>query len=322
MTSSFNILVTGATGFIGQALVKELGARGGFNVRSLSLKNTSKAVFAPAPDASGQAPAASHLADDIDVVVHLAGRAHILKETASDPMQLYRVDNVDKTLELAKWAMRSGVKRFVFVSSIGVNGSTTQAGPFSEDSAPAPKADYAISKLEAEIALQALLQGSAMELVIIRPPLVYAGHAPGNFRRLMQLVNTGLPLPFARVENSRSMVALENLVDFIICCTRHPLAANETFLIADGVDLSISQIAQYLAQGLGRPTRLWPVPLSIMALVARLLGVKGMFEQLFQSLTIDSSKARKLLHWQPPLTPQQALPKAGADYLDASRKQV
>lgn len=309
MPIDHNILITGASGFIGQALKNALKKKETINIISLSLKNSSMATLN------------SELLKKTDTVIHLAGRAHILKEINKNPMDLYRADNVEKTLELAKQAVNAGVKRFIFISSIGVNGISNSNSPFTELSPAAPKTHYAISKLEAEIGLKTLLQDSSMELVIIRPPLVYAAHAPGNFQRLIKLVNTGLPLPFALVNNARSMIALENLVDFIICCIDHPQAANETFLISDGIELSTAKIVKYLAKGLNRKPKLLPVPLFLIKFSTILLGIKGIYEQIFCSLTIDSSKARNKLQWQPLISPDEAIRKAGSDYAASCKKE-
>ncbi|MFJ2452013.1 NAD-dependent epimerase/dehydratase family protein [Pseudomonas protegens] len=317
MSSNQNILITGASGFIGKSLLETLANKKNLTTTTLSLKQ--KNIHLTKNNKT--ATSTTKTLENIDIIIHLAGRAHILKETSNNPLDLYRVDNVEKTLELAKQAVSSGVKRFIFVSSIGVNGSITRDLPFNELSPTIPRAPYAVSKLEAELGLKKLLQGSPTELVIIRPPLVYAGHAPGNFERLIKLVNTGLPLPFALVNNSRSMIALENLVDFIICCIDHPKAANETFLISDGTEISTTQIIKYLAKGLNRKSRLLPIPLSLIKFSTNLLGMKGIYEQLFCSLVIDSSKARNKLQWQPIISPEEAIPKAGQHYRPSSKNQ-
>ena len=316
MTSSQKILITGATGFIGRELLQQLIAKKDVDLTALVRSQSqdipsevaqvivnSNATWADLPFPEG-----------VTTLIHLAGRAHVLKEISSSPLDLYREDNVEFTLNLARKALASGVKRFIFISSIGVNGSSTTSTPFDESSIPAPKADYAISKWEAEQALRDLLNGSDMELVIVRPPLVYAGHAPGNFRRLLKLVTTGLPLPLGSVDNCRSMVSLQNLVDFISLCIEHPAAANETFLISDGADLSTTRIVERLAEGMGKRILLVPVPLGFMRWGARVAGMGGAFEQLCGSLVVDSSKAFNLLGWRAPLDADQALIKAGRDF--------
>lgn len=322
MANSYNVLVTGATGFIGRALVDRLLARVDADVIALVRRQSSDLPEKVSQILiSGRAGWGNvQIPSGLTTVVHLAGRAHVLKETSSSPIDLYREDNVDSTLALARQALAAGVKRFIFISSIGVNGSSTEGKSFDESSTPAPKADYAISKWEAEQGLRKLLRGTEMELVIIRPPLVYAGHAPGNFRRLMRLVGTGLPLPFASINNFRSMVSLENLVDFISVCLDHPAAANEVFLISDGVDFSTPQIVERLAEGMGRRAFLLPMPLRLMRWVARGVGKEAMYEQLCGSLIVNSSKAHSLLGWSAPLAAEDALMVAGRKFREMTSK--
>lgn len=316
MTPSQKIVMTGATGFIGQELLQQLIAKKNANLTALVRSKSQKvpSEVAQVLISNNVAQADAHFPEGVTTLIHLAGRAHVLKETSSSPLDLYRVDNVEFTLNLARKALATGVKRFIFISSIGVNGSSTTNAPFDESSIPAPRADYAISKWEAEQGLRELLKGSDMELVIIRPPLVYAGHAPGNFRRLLKLVATGLPLPLGSVDNRRSMVSLRNLVDFISLCIEHPAAANETFLISDGVDLSTPQIVERLAEGMGKRISLVPMPLKFMRWGALIAGVGGAFDQLCGSLVVDSSKACNLLGWRAPLDADRALIKAGRDF--------
>lgn len=310
MTVSKKILITGASGFIGSELLQYLLPQGNMDFVAL-VRRKSPGI----PSAVTQLVIdADPFPEGVTTVVHLAGRAHVLKESSSSPLDLYRADNVEFTLSLARNALASGVSRFVFISSIGVNGSSTGGVPFSEASVPAPKADYAISKWEAEQALSKLLKGTGMELVIIRPPLVYAGHAPGNFRRLMKWVSIGLPMPFAAVKNRRSMVSLENLVSFIALCIEHPEAANELFLISDGVDFSTAQIVERLAEGMGERVFMLPVPSSLMRWGARVAGLGGAFEQLCGSLVVDASKARNLLGWSASLDADSAVIQAGRNF--------
>ncbi|MFL1515077.1 NAD-dependent epimerase/dehydratase family protein [Pseudomonas prosekii] len=316
MNPSQKILITGATGFIGQELLQQLIAKKHTDLTALvrSLSEELPSEVAQVLISSNVNWTDAPFPKGVTTLIHLAGRAHVLKEVSSSPLDLYRADNVEFTLDLARRALASGVKRFIFISSIGVNGPSTTNTPFDESSIPAPKADYAISKWEAELGLRNLLKGSDVELVIIRPPLVYAGHAPGNFRRLLKLVAIGLPLPLASVDNRRSMVSLRNLVDFISLCIEHPAAANETFLISDGVDLSTPQIVERLAEGMGKPISLVPMPVGLMRWGARVAGMGGAFEQLCGSLVVDSSKACNLLGWRAPLGADRALIEAGRDF--------
>lgn len=310
MAVSKKIIVTGATGFIGRELLRHLLQQPDTEVVALVRRQSPEIPAAVVQFVVG----GDAFPKGATTLVHLAGRAHVLNESSSSPMDLYRADNVEFTLSVAREALACGVRRFIFISSIGVNGPRTDGVPFNESSNPGAKADYAISKWEAEQALTKLLKGSGMELVIIRPPLVYAGHAPGNFRRLMKLVSTGLPMPFAAVKNRRSMVSLENLVDFIALCIEHPRAANETFLISDGIDFSTAYIIERLAEGMGQQVIMLPVPSGLMRWGAQAVGMRGAFEQLCGSLVVDASKARNLLGWCAPVNADSAIIKAGRDF--------
>lgn len=305
-----NVLVTGASGYIGTALCQELAAKGHF------VQGVGRSKMEPPNhfeyisfDLDGDG--VYELAKNHDCIVHLAGRAHMLGETASMSAHIYRQANTDVSIRLAKAAIEAGVKRFVFISTIGVNGCFTVDHPFNESSSPNPKTPYAVSKYSAEVELQALVSKSSMELVIIRPPLVYAGNAPGNFFRLMKLVSTGLPLPFGRINNSRSMIGLENLVDFIQVCMEHPAAAGEVFLVSDNYEFSTSEIVGCLAKGMNRNTILLPFFDSLIYMALASLGKKSIYSQLYGSLVIDSSKARSLLNWNPPYDARQCMINAG-----------
>lgn len=306
------ILVTGASGFVGGALVQQISSLHGIQVL------TRKPIDLLIPDVQQLVAAnifAADLPENIDVIIHLAGRAHILNEQTTNPLSEFRKVNVDGTLQLARQALDKKVKRFIFMSSIGVNGSVTLQQPFTEDALPQPHADYAFSKLEAEQELKKLFAGSDTELVIIRPPLVYAAHAPGNFARLLKLVASNLPLPFAGTNNKRSFVALENLVDFIQTCIEHPNAANQTFLVADQTSISTRELVQYLKQGMGKKAHFIYIPQPLMKLGAVCIGKSKLYEQLFESLEVDTTKAQKLLGWTVPLSTQQAMLQAGQNYL-------
>ncbi|WP_411564467.1 NAD-dependent epimerase/dehydratase family protein [Pseudomonas shirazensis] len=305
-----NILVTGASGYIGTALCRELVTRGH------RVKGVGRTKIAPSSrfhymSFDLESDDLDELVKESNCIVHLAGRAHKLGETTATSTYIYNKANTDLSIRLAKAAMNAGVNRFVFISSIGVNGCLTRELPFNEDSLPNPGSPYAISKYTAENELIALVSKSSMELVIIRPPLVYAGNAPGNFLRLMKLVSTGIPLPFGAMKNSRSMIALENLVDFIHVCTIHPAAADEVFLISDNCNFSTSEIVRYLAQGMDRNLVLLPFFDSLMRVVLSLVRKKSIYTQLYGSLEIDISKARSLLNWSPPHDARHCLVNAG-----------
>lgn len=306
------VLITGATGFVGQSLVQKVN-------KSYDVIALVRAQSSLLPSTVQQLVAnnifKAELPSDIDVIIHLAGRAHILNEPTSDPLTEFRKVNVEGTLKLARQALDKKVKRFIFMSSIGVNGSVTPQQPFTEDTSPQPHADYAVSKLEAEQTLKKLFAGSDTELVVIRPPLVYAAHAPGNFARLLKLVATNLPLPFAGTNNKRSFVALENLVDFIQTCIEHPNAVNQTFLVADPSSISTRELVQYLKQGMGKTAYFIYIPQPLMKLGAVCVGKLKLYEQLFESLEVDTTKAQKLMGWTAPFGTQQAMRQAGQNYL-------
>ena len=306
------VLITGATGFVGTDLTERVSRV----YDTIALVRTQNHILSENIQQLVAANIfAADLPENIDVIIHLAGRAHILNEQTTDPLSEFRKVNVDGTLQLARQALDKKVKRFIFMSSIGVNGSVTLQQPFTEDALAQPHADYAVSKLEAEQELKKLFTGSGTELVIIRPPLVYAAHAPGNFARLLKLVASNLPLPFAGTNNKRSFVALENLVDFIQTCIEHPNAANQTFLVADQTRISTRELVQYLKQGMGKKAHFIYIPQPLMKLGAACIGKSKLYEQLFESLEVDTTKAQKLLGWTAPLSTQQAMLQAGQNYL-------
>jgi nucleoside-diphosphate-sugar epimerase len=316
--SQMKVLVTGGTGFIGSALVSRLAGEPQLSVvasvraaNALPIPGIETVTVGEVTANTGWATAL----DGVEMVVHTAAVAHVRNLRSGHQLAHLQATNVDGALNLGRQALAAGVRRFVFISSIGVNGSHTVGQPFSELSLPQPEAPYAKSKLDAEVCLQALFLGTETELVVIRPPLVYASHAPGNFKRLLQLVNLGLPLPFASVFNQRSIISLENLVDLIHCCLTHPAAANELFLAAEGPAVSTADIVRYLAKGLGKKSRLFAFPQPIIASTCRTVGLKGIYTQLFESLVIDDSKARFLLGWQPQISTEAGLVHAGRAYL-------
>jgi nucleoside-diphosphate-sugar epimerase len=255
------------------------------------------------------------------VVVHAAARVHVMNEIASDALAEFRKVNVEGTLRLAKRAAESGVKRFIFISSIKVNGESTLPGkPFKADDTPAPVDPYGISKHEAEQALRQLARETGMEVVIIRPPLVYGPGVKANFLSMLRWLNKGIPLPLGAIRNQRSLVAIGNLVDLIITCIDHPAAANQTFLVSDGQDLSTTQLLRRLGNALGKKARLLPLPEWLLVAAAAVLRKQSVAQRICGSLQVDISKNRELLGWMPPINMDEAMRQTAGDYQDAQTK--
>lgn len=251
----------------------------------------------------------------VDVVVHCAARVHVRNED-SDPLAGFREVNVAGTLALARQAAAAGVRRFVFVSSIKVNGESTSPGhPFRVEDSPAPEDAYGISKWEAEQGLTVLSAETGMEVVIIRPPLVYGPGVKGNFATLLQWVNKGAPLPFGAVtENRRSLVALDNLIDLMVTCTDHPAAAGQVFLVSDGEDVSTAELLRRVGVAIGKPVRLLPVPLWMLKSGVALLGRREQAQRLLGSLQVDISRTRERLGWTPPVSLDEGLRRTVASF--------
>ena len=306
------VLITGGLGFVGHALSLAL-LNAGFFVRI-----SSRRAHSPVPCGVEF----FRVADDgltnwrnglksVNTVVHCAARVHVKDEIASDPLVAFRAVNVSSTLELARQAANMGIKRFVFVSSIGVNGAETFAKSFAADDEPSPHSPYAVSKYEAELGLRALSAETDMEVVVVRPPLVYGPNAPGNFGSLVRWLEWGVPLPFGAVtENRRSLIALDNLVDLLLRVIDHPAAANQTFLAADGEDVSTADLVRRMGFALGRPACLLSVSPGLLRSGASLLGRGDVAKILCSSLQIDIAKTRELLNWTPPVCVDEALRRA------------
>lgn len=308
------VLLTGANGFVGSATTKAL-LRSKFEVLQAVRKSTNLDEISIG-DVDGGTDWTKALID-CSVVIHCAARVHMMQDSVSDPFSEYQKVNVAGTLNFARQAARAGVKRFVFLSSIKVNGEATCKGvPYTDHDVASPEDAYGISKAEAETGLRLLSNETGMEVVIIRPPLVYGPGVKGNFSNLMSWVSRGLPLPFGlATSNRRSFVGLDNLVDLILTCIDHPNAANETFLVSDGEDLSTTDLLGRIGLALNRPARLIPVPVSILIIASRLLGKSSIAQRLLGSLQVDISKTCTLLNWKPPVSVDEGLRRAAQQRL-------
>ena len=284
------ILITGQNGFIGKALFNSLQqqkhqVRGTVRNKQKTQKNKDILVV-------GNIDSTTDWKDplaDIEVVIHLANRAHVLNEKVADPLAIFREVNVAGTIQLAKQAIESGVKRFIFVSSIKVNGEQTSKHPFTVNDKPNPQDPYAISKLEAENTLRKIAQKSSMEIVIIRPPLVYGQGVKGNFQRLSRLVELGIPLPFSSIKNKRSLISLDNLLQILSKAVIDPAVANQTLLVSDALDLSTPQLIKKIANSIGKPARLFPFPIKLLKVIGRLTGQSEIINRLTENLQIDGT---------------------------------
>jgi len=299
------VLVTGATGFVGSGLFSKLKRDDKLKVSGLCRRLPQGDLDLYALGDLQQADL-SALLPSVEVIIHAAARAHIMKDEVADPLAEYRRVNVEGTLNLARQAVAAEVKRFIFISSIGVNGNINTS-PFCADDLPNPQEPYAQSKWEAEQGLRQLAAETGMEIVIIRPPLVYGPAAPGNFGSLVRWIEKGVPLPLGAIHNKRSLVGIDNLVDLIIRCIDHPAAANQVFLAGDGEDLSTTELLRGVGKALGKPARLIPVPASLLQLGATVLGKKAMAQRLLGSLQVDISKTCELLDWKPLYTVEEGL---------------
>jgi UDP-4-keto-D-QuiNAc 4-reductase len=312
------ILVTGPDGFVGYRLCERL-LKDGFRLPDGTARQVSVrgAQFAPTPLPAGcESIVVGDLAEatnwdealaSVDRVVHLAARVHIMNDDADDPLEAFRHVNTEGTRVLAKAAAQAGIKRFVFISSIKVMGESTADRPFSADDVLAPLDPYGVSKMEAEQLLNQISRTSGMEVTIVRPPLVYGPGVRANFLKLLSAVRKGVPLPFGLVKNQRSLVGVDNLVDFLVCCLTREKAANEAFLVSDGQDLSTAELVRSIARAMNRRSVLLPVPPALMKLAGSLLGKRAEVDRLCGSLTLDISKARKLLGWKPPVSVEDGL---------------
>ncbi|RFQ41882.1 UDP-glucose 4-epimerase family protein [Pseudomonas sp. ATCC 13867] len=306
-----NVLLTGATGFVGGGVLLRLCAEPGVRVR-IAVRRPPDEVPAGVECADIEGLSATQCWDEalrgIDVVIHAAARVPVIGERASDPLAAFRAVNVDATRHLARQAAAAGVKRFVYVSSIKVNGEETEPGqPYRADYAARPQDPYGQSKLEAEQALFAIAGETGLEVVVVRSPLVYGPGVKANFASLMGALQRRLPLPFAAIDNRRSLVARDNLVDLLLLCARHPEAAGRVFLVSDGQDLSTTQLCRELSEALGVRPRLLPVPALALRALGVLTGRGQQVQRLLGSLQVDISATRRILDWQPPVPVKQAI---------------
>lgn len=301
--------VTGANGFVGAALCRQL-ANAGFEVCRFVRHGNEPDMVAMGD--IGPETEWSEALDGCDLLVHLAARVHVMDERASNPKAEFERVNLYGTAQLARAALRAGVKRFVLMSTVKVHGERTFAGqPFKESDKPKPQDAYAASKLAGELALQDLAAASAMEWVIIRPPLIYGPGVKANLAALARAAAKGLPLPLGAIQNYRSMVSLDNLADFVTCCLTHPMAANQHFLVSDGHDLSTPDLVKQLAMAAGQVPRLPRVPVALLKFLAAILGKSSVMSRLSDNLQVDISKAQALLGWHPVMTVNQGLQTLG-----------
>lgn len=307
------VLVTGSNGFLGKALVNQLGKLKNHQIRCvirsrIKAKNSEKYVLIKNIDGNTDW---SNALEAQTTVIHTAARAHVMKENTNDQIDLYRSTNVEGTLKLAQQAAVMGVKRFIFISSIKVCGEHSKEGmAFSQHDMPNPQDAYGRSKLEAELGLMEINKKTKMEVVIIRPPLIYGSGVKGNFSQLMKIIQRGIPLPFGSINNKRSLIGLDNLIDLIVTCIDHPNAAGQTLLASDGQDLSTTELLSCLAQALDMKPRLIKIPQKLLMNLLKLLGKEDVSQRLFGSLQVDITRTRELLDWSPPFTVAECMHKA------------
>jgi nucleoside-diphosphate-sugar epimerase len=313
------VLVTGASGFVGQRLTAHLAASGrhvraAFR-RPLSLPESGAYESVLMGDLSPETCWQAALSG-VHTVVHLAARVHVMQETMAEPLVEFRRVNVSGTLQLARQAVDAGVRRFVYISSVKVNGETTAPGrPYRADDTPMPLDAYGVSKFEAEQALLNLAKTTGLEVVIIRPALIYGPDVKANFLKMMLWLHRGIPLPLGAIYNQRSLIGLDNMVSLIATCLDHPAAKNQVFLASDGEDLSTSALLRRTAHALGVQARLLPVPESVLTCAAILLGKRDFSQRLCGSLQVDIGKTRSVLGWAPPLSVDEGLALTARDFL-------
>lgn len=303
------LLITGANGFVGHALCEEV-LRRGWSVKGAMRSacelpaGVESVVVGPIDGETDWSEALR----GVDVVIHLAARVHVMEDAAADPLAEFLKVNLHGTEQLARQAAQAGVKRLVYVSSIKVNGErTTETQPFTETDKPDPQDAYGISKWQAEQALQCIARETGLEVVIVRPPLVYGPGVKGNFLKLLQAVDKGLPLPLAGANKLRSMIYVGNLADALIACATHPAAANQTYLVSDAQAVSAAELSKHISLGLGRPNRWFYLPLPWLRAIGKILGKSGQVDRLITPLCIDPGKIQRELGWSPSFTLQEGI---------------
>jgi nucleoside-diphosphate-sugar epimerase len=305
-----NFLVTGASGFVGRSLCTRLLVDG-HAVRGTLLASETAAMLVQGVEPTtieplGPDTAWWHALNDVDTIIHLAARVHVMDERTADPLASFRLVNVEGTARLAREAAKAGVKRLVFVSSVKVHGEEAPT-PYDENSSCNPQDPYGVSKMEAEQALRRIEAETGLEVVIVRPPLVYGPGVKANFLRMVQVIARGLPLPLASIANRRSLLYVGNLANALATCVIHPKAAGQTYLVSDGKAVSTPELIRSVAAVMGVPARLFPMPVAVMQLAGILTGKKTAVQRLAGSLAVDSSKIRQELGWVPPFTMEEGL---------------
>jgi UDP-glucose 4-epimerase len=308
------ILVTGAAGFVGNQLCQTLSMCVGSVVAVSRTKASVDNNITIINKLISESTDWQHDLKGVDVVIHLAGRAHVMKDESDDPYQAYADINIHATKHLAEQAALSGVKRFIYLSSVKVNGERNEDVAFSETDSPKPEDDYGKTKCEAENVLMSIAKETGMEVVIIRPPLVYGQGVKANFKSLIRLAQLNIPLPFGNIANKRSLIYLENLIDFIMLCINHPSAANQTFLVSDDDDVSTTQLIKYIKEVSGKRPLLIPVPQSWLRFVFQLMGKSSLSDRLLGNLQVDITKAKTLLNWKPPYSVKEGIKKTVSDF--------
>ena len=312
-------MITGVSGFIGSALANVLSEKDASIRGAVRSKSNSTPAYVEQVDIGNILPNTDwNLAlNNIDVVIYLAARVHVMQDTANDPLSEFRYINTEATLNLAEQAAKKGVKRFIYLSSIKVNGEKTLPGfPFTEEDTCIPVEPYASSKYEAEQGLLKLAEETQMEVVIIRPPLVYGPKVKANFLYMMKWLYKGIPLPFGAIHNKRSFVGIDNLVDLILTCIEHPAAANQIFLVSDDEDLSTTELLMRVSRALDKKSCLFPVNQKLLELCLKLIGKKDLALRFCGSLQVDISKTKKLLDWTPPVSVDNGLRKTAEYFLE------